>query len=100
MKRNSFGGASVAALERFSRTPFSNALLPNHLMAPHRGLIFLTLENESTHANDLPAGCYEKNRQAVLEPTFVRVIKYGAELGPGFVYLRAEHIAQLVIKCG
>ncbi len=63
-----------------------------------KGLIFLTLEDESAHANVIVMpDIYEKYRRAVLEPTFVRV--FGTvQNQDGIVHLRAEKIAELNVS--
>jgi error-prone DNA polymerase len=63
-----------------------------------KGLIFLTLEDETGNANIIiMPDFYEKNRQAVLEPRFVRV-SGTVQNQDGIVHLRAEHIAPLGIS--
>ena len=63
-----------------------------------KGLIFLTLEDETGNANVIiMPDFYEKNRQAILEPRFVRV-SGTVQSQDGIVHLRAEHIAPLVIS--
>jgi len=63
-----------------------------------KGLIFLTLEDETGNANVIiTPDFYEKNRQTVLEPRFVRV-SGTVQNQEGIVHLRAEHIAPLAIS--
>ena len=63
-----------------------------------KGLIFLTLEDETGYANVIiMPDTYEKYRQAVLEPKFVRVLGT-VQNQDGIVHLRAEEIAPLTIS--
>jgi error-prone DNA polymerase len=63
-----------------------------------KGLIFLTLEDETGNANVIvmPA-IYEKYRRAVLEPRFIRV-SGTVQNQDGIVHLRAEHIEALEVS--
>jgi error-prone DNA polymerase len=63
-----------------------------------RGLIFLTLEDETGNANVIiMPDIYEKYRRAVLEPRFVRA-SGTVQNQDGIVHLRAEHIEALQVS--
>jgi error-prone DNA polymerase len=63
-----------------------------------KGLIFLTLEDEAGNANVIVLpDIYEKYRQAVLEPSFIRLSGM-VQNQDGIVHLRAEHVEALVVS--
>ncbi len=63
-----------------------------------KGLIFLTLEDETGNANVIVMpDIYEKYRRAVLEPKFIRVSGI-VQNQDGIVHLRAEHIEALQVS--
>jgi error-prone DNA polymerase len=63
-----------------------------------KGLIFLTLEDETGNANVIVMpDIYEKYRRAVLEPRFIRV-SGTVQNQDGIVHLRAEHIEALEVS--
>lgn len=62
------------------------------------GLIFLTLEDETGYANVIVMPhVYEKYRQMVLEPRFIRV-SGTVQNQDGIVHLKAEHIEPLLVS--
>ena len=62
------------------------------------GLIFLTLEDETGYANVIVMPhIYEKYRQAVLEPKFIRV-SGTVQNQDGIVHLKADHVEALSIS--
>jgi error-prone DNA polymerase len=62
------------------------------------GLIFLTLEDETGYANVIiMPQVYEKYRQAVLEPKFIRVSGI-VQNQDGIVHLKAEHVEALIVS--
>jgi error-prone DNA polymerase len=63
-----------------------------------KGLIFVTFEDETGNANVIVMpDIYEKYRQAVLEPKFVRV-SGTVQNYDGIVHLGAEQIAPLIVS--
>jgi error-prone DNA polymerase len=63
-----------------------------------KGLIFMTLEDETGHANVIVMpDFYEKNRRTVVGERFVRV-SGTVQNHDGVVHLRAEHIAALTVS--
>jgi error-prone DNA polymerase len=63
-----------------------------------KGIIFITLEDETGNANVIVMpDIYEKYRQAVMEPRFLRV-SGTVQNQDGIVHLRAEHLEALSIS--
>jgi error-prone DNA polymerase len=63
-----------------------------------KGLIFLTLEDETGNANVIVMPqVYEEYRQAVLEPKFIRV-SGTVQNQDGIVHLKAEHVEALLVS--
>jgi error-prone DNA polymerase len=59
---------------------------------------FITLEDETGNANVIVMpDIYEKNRQAVLEPRFIRV-SGTVQNQDGIAHLRAEHTSVLTVS--
>jgi error-prone DNA polymerase len=90
--------AELRAMKNGQKATVAGAVITRQRPGTAKGLIFLTLEDESAHANVIVMpDIYERYRQAVLEPTFVRV--FGTvQNQDGIVHLRAEHIAPLMVS--
>jgi len=88
------GGMVICQGRLDSVVPLEPATMPGTA----KGLIFVTLEDETGNANVIVMpDIYEKYRQAVLEPKFVRV-SGTVQNQDGIVHLRAEQIAPLEIS--
>jgi error-prone DNA polymerase len=63
-----------------------------------KGLILVTLEDETGNANVIVMpDIYEKYRQAVLEPRFIRV-SGTVQIQDGIVHLQVEHVEALTVS--
>jgi error-prone DNA polymerase len=77
---------------------FYSAVITRQRPGTAKGLIFMTLEDETGNANVIiTPDFYEKNRPAVLYERFVRVSGL-IQNQDGIVHLRAEHIAPLRVS--
>jgi len=90
--------AELRAMAHGKKATVAGAVITRQRPGTAKGLIFLTLEDETGNANVIVMpDVYEKYRQAVLEPRFVRVSGI-VQNQDGIVHLRAEQIASLVIS--
>jgi error-prone DNA polymerase len=90
--------AELRAVAHGRKATVAGAVITRQRPGTAKGLIFLTLEDETGNANVIVMpDIYEKYRQAVLEPRFVRVSGI-VQNQDGIVHLRAEQIASLVIS--
>jgi error-prone DNA polymerase len=81
-----------------AKATVAGAVITRQRPGTAKGLIFLTLEDETGNANVIiMPDIYEKYRQAVLEAKFVRV-SGTVQNQDGIVHLRAEEIAPLTIS--
>jgi error-prone DNA polymerase len=97
-KLNIKSAMELRAMKNGQKATVAGAVITRQRPGTAKGLIFLTLEDESTHANVIVMpDIYAKYRQAVLEPRFVRV--FGTvQNQDGIVHLRAESIAPLTVS--
>jgi error-prone DNA polymerase len=90
--------AELRAMKNGTKAIVAGAVITRQRPGTAKGLIFLTLEDETGNANVIiMPDIYEKYRQAVLEPKFVRVLGT-VQNQDGIVHLRAEEIAPLTIS--
>lgn len=96
--QNIKSAAELRTMKNGQKATVAGAVITRQRPGTAKGLIFLTLEDESAHANVIVMpDIYEHYRQAVLEPTFVRV--FGTvQNQDGVVHLRAEQITPLTIS--
>jgi len=92
---------SAAELKRLPngvKATVAGAVITRQRPGTAKGLIFLTLEDETGNSNVIiMPDFYEKNRRAILEPRFVRV-SGTVQNQDGIVHLRAEYIAPLLVS--
>jgi error-prone DNA polymerase len=90
--------AELRTMAHGRKATVAGAVITRQRPGTAKGLIFLTLEDETGNANVIVMpDIYEKYRQAVLEPKFVRVSGI-VQNQDGIVHLRAEQIAALAIS--
>jgi error-prone DNA polymerase len=88
----------LRAIKHGKSATVAGAVITRQRPGTAKGLVFLTLEDETGNANVIVMpDIYEKYRQAVLEPKFVRV-SGTVQNQDGIVHLKAEHIAPLQIS--
>ena len=80
------------------RATVAGAVITRQRPGTAKGLIFLTLEDETGNANVIVMpDVYEEYRQAVLEPKFIRV-SGTVQNQDGIVHLKAEHVEALPVS--
>jgi error-prone DNA polymerase len=90
--------AEMKAMAHDKRATVAGAVITRQRPGTASGLIFLTLEDETGYANVIVMPqIYEKYRQAVLEPKFIRV-SGTVQNQDGIVHLKAEHIEALIVS--
>jgi error-prone DNA polymerase len=90
--------AELRAMKNGQKATIAGGVITRQRPGTAKGLIFVTLEDETGNANVIVMpDIYEKYRQAVLEPKFVRV-SGTVQNQDGIVHLRAEQIAPLEIS--
>ena len=90
--------AEMRAMAHGKRATVAGAVITRQRPGTASGLIFLTLEDETGYANVIVMPhVYEKYRQAVLEPKFIRV-SGTVQNQDGIVHLKAEHVEALSIS--
>jgi error-prone DNA polymerase len=90
--------AELRAMKHGRTATVAGAVITRQRPGTASGLIFLTLEDETGYANVIVMPhVYEKYRQVVLEPRFVRVTGI-VQNQDGIVHLRAEHVESLAIS--
>jgi error-prone DNA polymerase len=90
--------AELRAMPNGKRAIVAGAVITRQRPGTASGLIFLTMEDETGYANVIVMPhIYEKYRQAVLEPRFVRV-SGTVQNQDGIVHLKAEHVEALVVS--
>jgi error-prone DNA polymerase len=90
--------AELRAMPNGKRAIVAGAVITRQRPGTASGLIFITLEDETGYANVIVMPhIYEKYRQAVLEPRFVRV-SGKIQNQDGIVHLKAEDIEPLMIS--
>ena len=79
------------------RATVAGAVITRQRPGTAKGLVFLTLEDETGNANVIiMPDIYEKYRRAVLEPRFIKV-SGTVQNQDGIVHLRAESIEALMV---
>jgi error-prone DNA polymerase len=97
-QQNIKSAAELRAMKNGQKATVAGAVITRQRPGTAKGLIFLTLEDESAHANVIVMpDIYEKYRRAVLEPTFVRV-SGTVQNQDGIVHLWAEQIAPSTVS--
>lgn len=90
--------AELRAMPNGESAIVAGAVITRQRPGTASGLIFLTMEDETGYANVIVMPhIYEKYRQAVLEPRFVRV-SGRVQNQDGIVHLKAEHVEALVVS--
>ena len=90
--------AEMRAMAHGKRATVAGAVITRQRPGTASGLIFLTLEDETGYANVIVMPhVYEKYRQAVLEPKFIRV-SGTVQNQDGIVHLKAEYVEALSIS--
>jgi error-prone DNA polymerase len=95
-EQNVKSALELRAMKNGEKATVAGAVITRQRPGTAKGLIFLTLEDESAHANVIVMpDIYQKYRRTVLEPTFVR-ISGTVQNQDGIVHLRAEHLEPLL----
>jgi error-prone DNA polymerase len=90
--------AELRVMPHGKKTTVAGAVITRQRPGTASGLIFLTMEDETGYSNVIVMPhVYEKYRQAVLEPRFVRVSGI-VQNQDGIVHLKAEHVQALVVS--
>jgi error-prone DNA polymerase len=90
--------AEMRAIAHGKKATVAGAVITRQRPGTASGLIFLTLEDETGYANVIVMPqVYEKYRQAVLEPKFIRV-SGTVQNQDGIVHLKAEHVEALAVS--
>ena len=90
--------AELRAMPNGKRAIVAGAVITRQRPGTASGLIFITLEDETGYANVIVMPhIYEKYRQAVLEPRFVRV-SGKIQNQDGIVHLKAEDVEPLMVS--
>ncbi|HEY5030047.1 MAG TPA: OB-fold nucleic acid binding domain-containing protein [Candidatus Angelobacter sp.] len=90
--------AELRATANGKKATVAGAVITRQRPGTAKGLIFLTLEDETGNANVIVMpDIYEKYRRAVLEPRFIRV-SGTVQNQDGIVHLRAEYIESLQVS--
>lgn len=90
--------AELRATANGKKATVAGAVITRQRPGTAKGLIFLTLEDETGNANVIVMpDIYEKYRRAVLEPRFIRV-SGTVQNQDGIVHLRAEHVEVLTVS--
>ena len=97
-KLNIKSAAELRALTHGKRATVAGAVITRQRPGTAKGLVFLTLEDETGNANVIVMPhIYEKYRKAVLEPKFIRV-SGTVQNQDGIVHLKAEHVEALTVS--
>jgi error-prone DNA polymerase len=97
-KLNIKSSAELKAMKHGKWATIAGSVITRQRPGTAKGLIFLTLEDEHGNANVIVMpNVFEKYRQTVLGPTFVRV-SGTVQSQDGIVHLKAEHIEPLVVS--
>ena len=90
--------AELRAMENGMKATVAGAVITRQRPGTAKGLIFLTLEDETGNANVIVMpDIYEKYRQAILEPKFV-CVSGTVQNQDGIVHLRAKQVEALTIS--
>jgi error-prone DNA polymerase len=97
-QENINSAAELKRLPNGTKATVAGAVITGQRPGTAKGLIFLTLEDETGNSNVIiMPDFYEKNRRAILEPRFVRVAGT-VQNHDGIVHLRAEYITPLLVS--
>jgi error-prone DNA polymerase len=97
-KLNIKSASELRAMKHGMRATVAGAVITRQRPGTAKGLIFLTLEDETGNANVIVMpDIYEKYRQAVLEPRFV-CVSGTVQNQDDIVHLRAEHVEPLMVS--
>jgi error-prone DNA polymerase len=90
--------AELRAMPHGKKATVAGVVITRQRPETASGLIFLTMEDETGYSNVIVMPhVYEKYRQAVLEPRFIRV-SGTVQNQDGIVHLRAEHVEALAVS--
>jgi error-prone DNA polymerase len=97
-KLNIKSAAELRATADGRKAIVAGAVITRQRPGTAKGLIFITLEDETGDANVIVMpDIYERYRQAVLEPRFI-CVSGTVQSQDGIVHLRAEHIEALMVS--
>jgi error-prone DNA polymerase len=87
--------AELRTLKHGKRATVAGAVITRQRPGTAKGLVFLTLEDETGNANVIVMpDIYEKYRKAILEPKFI-CVSGTVQNQDGIVHLKAEHVEAL-----
>jgi error-prone DNA polymerase len=90
--------AELRSMEHGRRATVAGAVITRQRPGTASGLIFLTMEDETGYSNVIVMPhVYEKYRQVVLEPRFIRVTGM-VQNQDGIVHLKAEYVEPLKVS--
>ncbi|HEY1939964.1 MAG TPA: error-prone DNA polymerase [Candidatus Angelobacter sp.] len=96
--QNIKSAAELRAMKNGQKATVAGAVITRQRPGTAKGLIFLTLEDEHGNANVIVMpDVYERYRQAVLEPKFIRV-SGTVQNQDGIVHIKAEHVEELKVS--
>ncbi len=97
-RQNIKSSAELRAMENGRKAMVAGAVITRQRPGTAKGLIFITLEDETGNANVIVMpDVYERYRQQVLEPRFIRVVGT-VQNQDGIVHLRAERVEPLTVS--
>jgi error-prone DNA polymerase len=90
--------AELRPLKHGKKATVAGAVITRQRPGTAKGLVFLTLEDETGNANVIVMpDIYEKYRKAILEPKFICVSGTVQNQG-GIIHLKAEHVEALPVS--
>jgi error-prone DNA polymerase len=97
-RQNIKSAAELRAMENGRKAMVAGAVITRQRPGTAKGLIFITLEDETGNSNVIVMpDVYERYRQEVLEPRFIRV-SGTVQNQDGIVHLRAERVEPLMVS--
>jgi error-prone DNA polymerase len=97
-RQNIKSAAELRAMANGRKATVAGAVITRQRPGTAKGLIFITLEDETGNSNVIVMpDVYERYRQQVLEPRFIRV-SGTVQNQDGIVHLRAERLEPLTVS--
>jgi len=97
-KLNIKSAAELRPLKHGKRATVAGAVITRQRPGTAKGLVFLTLEDETGNANVIVMpDVYEKYRKAILEPKFI-CVSGTVQNQDGIIHLKAEHVEALTVS--
>jgi hypothetical protein len=97
-RQNIKSAADLRLMENGRKAVVAGAVITRQRPGTAKGLIFVTLEDETGNANVIVMpDVYERYRQQVLEPRFIR-LSGTVQNQDGIVHLRAERVEPLAVS--